>query len=381
MSTDHAGPGDPERGPGDPERGHGLRIATVAGVPVYIAPSWLVIAAVIVVIVGPPLARERPDLGVLAYAVGALQAVLLLFAVLAHEGAHAAAARAAGMPVVRIVANLWGGHTAMESGRATPGSMAAVAVAGPLANALLAVVGWLAGFVVLGEVPGRLVYGFVIANAVLAVFNLLPGMPLDGGQLVESAVWKGTGNRNMGSVVAGWCGRVLTVLVVLWFVVRPLVQGQGLDYSVLWMLLIASVLWTGASSSIARGHALGRLGRVRLAEVLRPAVVAPAHATVDQAAAAGREIVVADAQGRLTAYVAPDHLRSVPPEHRWRTPVTSVASHQAPGWVVEADPQGDIVPVIAALQQHHITLFAVVHQGRLAGVVHASDVNDALARN
>jgi Zn-dependent protease len=363
------------------ERGHGLRIATVGGVSIYIAPSWLVIALAIVVIVGPPLASERPDLGVLAYAVGALQAVLLLVSVLAHEGAHAAAARMAGLPVVRIVANLWGGHTAVESGRSTPGKMAGVAFAGPLANALLALAAFGATGAVSGDIPGRLVAGFAIVNAALAVFNILPGLPLDGGQLVESVVWRATGNRNAGSIAAGWCGRALTILVVLWFVVRPLARGEGLSISVIWMLLIASVLWTGASHAIARGRVLGRLERVQLAQVLRPAVITPSTVTVAQAVATGREIVLTDAHGLPAAYVAADHLRTVPDGLRAITPVTAVAGQQDPGWVVEADPAGDIVPVIAALQRTRLAVFAVVHGGRLAGVVHASDVNDALSRN
>jgi hypothetical protein len=173
----------------------------------------------------------------------------------------------------------------------------------------------------------------------------------------------------------------MTILVVLWFVVRPLARGQGLTFSVIWMLLIATVLWSGASNAIARGRVLGRLERVRLADVLRPAVIAPSNVSVAQAVATGREIVLADAQGRPTAYVAADHLRTVPDELRASTPVAAVAGHQDPAWVVESDPGGDIVPLIMALQRHHLSVFAVVHGGRLAGVVHASEVNEALSRN
>jgi len=365
----------------DDERGHGLQIARVGGVPVYIAPSWLVIAAVIVVIVGPPLAQARPDLVVLAYVVGVLQALVLLVSVLAHEGAHAVAARMSGLPVVRIVANLWGGHTAMESGRSTPGSMALVAAAGPLANAALALLGWLAlAVTTAGGVPDRLVFSFTVTNAVLAAFNVLPGMPLDGGQLLESAVWKGTGSRNTGSVVAGWAGRGLAAVLVLVVVVRPLLSGQGLSFSAIWMLLIASVLWTGATASINRGRTLGRLERVRLADVLRPAVAAPGYATVEQALATGRDVVVSDAPGRLTAYADPATLATVPEGARASTPLTAVASQQAPGWVVEADPAGDVVPVVVALNEHQVTLLAVVHRGQLVGVVRVGDVNDALSR-
>ncbi len=367
---------------GEDERGHGVRIARVSGIPVYLAPSWFLIAVVIVVIVGPPLAQSRPDLGVLAYGVGVLQALLLLFSVLVHEGAHAATARAVGMPVVRIVANLWGGHTSMEAGRTTPGRMALVAAAGPLANAVLAGFAWVLLPVVPSGIPDRMVFGAVIINGSLAVLNILPGMPLDGGQVLECLVWKVTGDRNRGSVVAGWAGRVLTLLVVLWFIVRPVLAGQTLGYNQIWVLVIASVLWGGATQSIRRGQALAGIERLRLQDVMRPAVAVTASTSVEQATqTAGRELVVVDQWGRPVAYVDTEHLSSVPPDARPHTPVSAVASHQHEGWVIEADPAGDVMPAVAALQHFEITVGAVVHHGRLVGVVHATDIGQALSRN
>jgi Zn-dependent protease len=362
--------------------GHGVRIARVGGVPVYLAPSWFVIALVIVVLVGPPMAQARPDLGVLAYAYGLVQAVMLLVSVLAHEGAHAAVARAFGMPVVRIVANLWGGHTSMEAVRSSPGRMALVAIAGPAANALFAGLAFAVAPAVHGDIPGRVVEGLVIINASLAVLNILPGMPLDGGQVVECLVWKATGDRNRGAVVAGWCGRVLTVLLVLWFAVKPLLEGGSLGYDTIWVVLIATVLWSGATASIRRGQALARVGRIRLADVLRPASAVSATMTAEEAMhLGGREVVVMDADGRLAAYVDVAHLAAVPAQVRSQTPLSAVASRQHERWVIDADPDGDVLEALTAMQRFGIPRGAVVHDGRLLGVVHVGDIGEALSRN
>ncbi|WP_406830898.1 site-2 protease family protein [Pedococcus sp. KACC 23699] len=358
------------------ESGLGVRIARVAGIPVYLAPSWFVIAVVITAIVAAPLLQTRPLVGI---GIGIGQALVLLVCVLVHEAAHAVTARLAGMPVVRIVANLWGGHTSMEAGRTTPGRMALVAAAGPASNAVFAALAWMALPSVTGDVSGRFVEGLVIINGSLAVLNILPGMPLDGGQVLECLVWKVTGDRNKGSVVAGWSGRVLTVLGVLWFFVRPLVQGQPVDFSRIWVLLIASILWAGATDSIRRGQTLATIGRIRLAQVMRPAVAVPDTARLAELPATpGNELVVVDGRGRPTAYVDAAHLSSVPPDARPHTPVSAVASHQDPGWVIDADPAGDVMPALAVLQEFGITVGAVVHHGRVVGVVHAADIGRAL---
>ncbi|MEP6855320.1 MAG: site-2 protease family protein [Pedococcus sp.] len=358
------------------DRGHGVRIARVGGIPVYLAPSWFLIAVVITAIVAQPLLDTRPLLGI---GIGFAQALVLLVCVLVHEAAHAATARAFGMPVVRIVANLWGGHTSMEAGRTTPGRMALVAAAGPASNAVFAGLAAVALPAVTGEVSHRLVLGLVIINGSLAVLNILPGMPLDGGQVLECLVWKMTGDRNKGSVVAGWSGRLLTLAVVLWFFVRPLAMGQGIGFNQIWVLFIASILWAGATESIRRGHALSTIGRLRLHTVMRPALAVPDTASVAQLPATpGGELVVVDARGRPTAYVDAAHLSSVPPDARPYTPVSAVASHQHEGWVIDADPAGDVMPAVAALQEFGITVGAVVHHGRVVGIVHAADIGRAL---
>ena len=363
---------------GEAEQGHGVRIGSVGGVPVYLAPSWFLIAAVIVAIVASPHLATRPLFGI---GLGAIQAGMLLVSVLVHEAAHALTAKALGIPVVRIVATLWGGHTSMEADRGTPGRTAAVAAAGPGANALLALLAWLAMPGLHDDLAHAIAFGLVLINGSLAVLNFLPGLPLDGGHVVASLVWKATGDRNRGWVVAGWLGRVVTVLVVAWFLLRPLLRGEGLGFESLWVLVIGSVMWTGAGQAIQRGRVMGRIGRVRLGDVLRPAVLlAPTTSVAEAVGTGARELVVTDERGLPAAYVDLAHLTAVPEAVRASTPLSAVASRQHPGWLVDADPAGDVLQTLGAMQEHGFSVAAVSHHGRLVGVVHASDIGQALGR-
>ena len=361
----------------DEETGHGVRIARVAGIPVYLAPSWFLIAVVIVAIVAGPVLRTRPLFGI---GVGVLQALLLLVCVLAHEAAHAVTARAFGMPVLRIVANVWGGHTSMEAVRSTPGRMAAVAAAGPLANAALALLAYALAPVVTGDLSHRLVEGMVIINGTLAVLNMLPGMPLDGGQVVECLVWKATGDRNRGAVVAGWCGRVVTVLVVLWFFVRPLALGRGVDFASIWVLVIASVLWAGASESVRRGTALGRLGRLRVQDVAERAVVVAPDSTVGMAMDHPDIVLTTDERGVPCLVFGAMDLALHPDMDR-QAPVSAAVFRVPDENVVDAAPQDRVDAVVAAMQQTGTGTVVLTTGGRAWGVTSADRINAAAERN
>jgi Zn-dependent protease len=359
------------------EPGHGVRIARVAGIPVYVASSWFLVAAVIVVIVAGPVLDTRPLYGI---GVGVVQALLLLVSVLVHEAAHAVAARSFGMPVLRIVANLWGGHTAMEEVRAAPGRLALVAAAGPLANGLLALVALVALQATTGDLSGRVLEGLVLINGSLAVLNILPGLPLDGGQVLECLVWKATGDRNRGAVVAGWCGRLLALALVLWFCVRPLARGEGIGFSAVWVLLIGSVLWTGATGSITRGRALGALQRLRVGDVVERAVLLPPDAPLSAGLTHPDAVVTTDPRGvPCLVLLVEDGAGS----GQWdpSAPLVSAVSRLPDGNVVEAAPGDDVLVVVQAMQASSVGVVVVTEHGRPWGLAHARLVNEAARRN
>jgi len=370
----------------------GLLLATVGGVPVYIGKSWPIIALVIVATFGPDIRDSRPDLGLGAYLVGLAYAVLLLVSVLAHEAAHALVATRSGYRVNRVVADLWGGHTAYDSSTARPGASALVAIAGPAANALLSLAGWLAFPLVSEDIPFLLVRALWLTNAFVAAFNMLPGLPLDGGFLVDSLVWRITGRRESGLIAAGWCGRVVTVLVVLWFVGLPLVAGQAPDlFSIVWVLFIGSFLWVGATNAIRTGHGGRLLAGIRIDSVWRPAQSLPVRASAAQALSvrdggpdgpAGTIMIVIEDEGRNAIGLLDDEaLRAIPQSSLGNVEVTAVLRRQPDGWVVETTGDQSIAAVVAAMQHLGTGVVAVrVPGGRIEGVVLAVDLEAALSR-
>ena len=366
----------------------GLRLATIGGVPVYIGGSWPIIAVIIVATFGPQIADRRPELGLGAYAVALAYAVLLLVSVLAHEAAHAVVATRSGYRVNRVVADLWGGHTAYDSSTARPGASALVAIAGPAANAVLALAGWLALPYISSDVPALLMGAMLYTNGFVAAFNLLPGLPLDGGFLVDSLVWRITGRRESGLIAAGWCGRVVTVLVVLALVGWPLLNGEPPDlFNLVWGLFIGGFLWVGATNAIRSGRGSRLLAGIRIDSVWRRAASLPSNASAAEALAlrtgegGGTAVVVEDNWRNAIGLLDDDALGAIPEQSRDSVLVTSVMRQQPAGWVVEATPDQSIAAVVMVMQRLGIRAVPVRGpDGRIGGIVLVGDLEAALSR-
>ena len=157
-----------------------------------------------------------------------------------------------------------------------------MALAGPAANFVLARAGWV--LLTAGDLTGVadiLANIFVWANLLIGIFNVLPGLPLDGGRLVESAVWKLTGSQEKGTVAAGWGGRIIVVALVVWFVALPLLSGGRPDISLMLItVLVGGFLWMGATASIQQARLRGRLHARHAGALAEPAVGLPETATV-----------------------------------------------------------------------------------------------------
>lgn len=371
VAEDSTKPGTGREAPG---RREGIPLGRIAGVPVVLAYSWFVIAAFTVIVYGPVLARNNPMLGASAYVVAFAYAVLLLISVLVHELAHALTAKIYGWPTQKIVLNLWGGHTQFESFTASPGRSVLVALAGPAANFVLAGGAWLVlGTNSLGSVAEILTNIFMWANFLIGVFNVLPGLPLDGGRLVESIVWKATGSQAKGTVAAGWGGRIIVLAIAYWFLLRPFLAGDRPDFSFLMItVLVGGFLWMGASASIQQGTLRGRLPLVSAATLSMPAAGLPATATVRDALrlseAGGKAVVVCGSDGRPQGVVDPDALRSVPVAAADSTPIHAVSFALAEGaYVPEWSKGQELVQFLSQVEGRH---YAVVdHNGKVTGLL------------
>ncbi len=365
-----------------PSRREGIPLGRIAGIPVFLAYSWFIIAAFTVIAYGPVLQSNNPRLGVTAFFVAFAYALLLLISVLAHELAHALTAKLFHWPTEKIVLNLWGGHTQFESFTASPGRSVLVAMAGPATNFVLAGLGWLPlAYGNLSGVADILANIFVWANLLIGIFNVLPGLPLDGGRLVESAVWKATGNQEKGTIAAGWAGRIIVIALALWFIVLPLLSGERPDISfTLITALVGSFLWMGASASIQQARLRARLHLVDAAALAEPAVGLPETDTVADLldrAPSGKPVVLCDRDGRPVGIVDAAAAASVPAGLAAATALTAVSYPLGAGaYVPEWSKGQELVQYLAQIEGQE---YAVVdREGAVTGLLRQSAVLSAI---
>ena len=210
-----------------------MRMGRIGGTDVVMSPSMLIMGIALVALFAP-MFQVR---GALLLVVGLYASVFL------HELAHFGAARAFGLRVSAITLHLLGGETSIRSAHRSPQQEFVIAVVGPLVSLAIGL-----GLRSSGGVLGAL--GWI--NLVLAVFNLLPGLPLDGGRAASAAIWKISGNEALGILVAGWLGRLIAVGVVALGIVRADVGHPGWSFDLALSVFVAWVLWEGAGHAIAQ---------------------------------------------------------------------------------------------------------------------------------
>lgn len=185
----------------------GWRIGSLFGIPLFLDPLWFLILALATLNFGLAYLQWGT---VLAWSAGVIMALLLFGSVLLHELGHSLVARSQGIKVNSITLFLFGGIAAIEEESKTPGQAFQVAIAGPLVSIALFVLLTLLTYILPNSTPANImVADLARINIVLALFNLIPGLPLDGGQVLKAAVWKVTGNRFQGIHWAARAGQVL----------------------------------------------------------------------------------------------------------------------------------------------------------------------------
>ncbi len=188
----------------------GWRVGSLFNIPLFVDNSWFFVVLLITFLQGsdPRWVNLVGPVG--AYAAGFLLALLLFASVLAHELGHSLVARTQGINVNSIKLFLFGGIASIERESKTPGEAFQVAIAGPAVSFLLFVALTLLGrFSSLPPIASGVIGSVATTNLVLALFNLIPGLPLDGGQIFKAAVWKATKSRTKGVRWAARSGQIL----------------------------------------------------------------------------------------------------------------------------------------------------------------------------
>ena len=221
-----------------------IRIGNLFGIPFFINPSWFFVLGLVTWSYGSNLTQFPELTGILPWFLGLVAALLLFSSVLAHELGHSFVAISQGIPVKSITLFIFGGLATLEKESETPLQAFLVAIAGPLVSVLLF---GLFSFIAATAPLSLPIRGIVLLvaniNLVLALFNMIPGLPLDGGNVLKAIVWKITGNPNKGIVFAGRVGQVIGWTAISLSLLSIVSSGR-LDS--IWTLFIGAFLLRNA---------------------------------------------------------------------------------------------------------------------------------------
>jgi Zn-dependent protease len=363
--------------------GPGIVLARPFGIPVYISPYWFVIAGVFIFIDAKNLAATMH--GSTRFVVAAAFVVLLYLSVLVHELSHSVVARGFGLPVRRIL--LWplGGFSEIEREPQTPGREFLISAAGPALSLALAAVGYgLTHVVAAGTIAGTLVAQLMWANLIVGAFNLLPGLPLDGGRMLRAVIWKVTRRPATSTIAAAWVGRALAIGLFVLVIAPPVESRIGGDmFSVIWVAVIAFFMWTGAGQAIKATRFRERLPALQARRLARKAVsvvsdtpLAEAIRRADENQA--RAVVVVDHDDKPIAILNETAVMATPPQRRPWIDAGSLARTLEPSMVLPADLSG--MALLDALRRAPASEYLLVEpSGQVYGVLAARDVDLAFA--
>ncbi|MET8309661.1 MULTISPECIES: site-2 protease family protein [unclassified Micromonospora] len=365
-----------------------FRLGRIAGVPVGVNWSVLVIFALIAWgLAANQFPRSYPDRSPVAYTLAGLAAAVVFFVgLLAHEVSHAVVAKRNGLTVDGITLWLFGGVAELKGEPRDPGAELRISGIGPLVSLLIgAFFGAIAVVLALAG-QGGLLLGVMAwlagINVLLAVFNVLPAAPLDGGRLLRAAVWKATGDRTRASVVAARAGWVLGALLIglgLWQFL------SGVGFGGLWLALIGWFLIGAAGVEERQARAGSALRGIRVGDVMTPQ---PQTASADMTVAdfvdhylfAYRHSALPlTAEGRPTGLVTLDRVRGVPADRRASTTLAEVACRADQLVLAQPGEQlNDLLPRLSECADGRALV--VTDNGQLAGIISPSDISRAVQR-
>jgi Zn-dependent protease len=296
-------------------RGSGLRIGKILGIPIYLHSTWVFIFAAITYMIASQFKQEHPAwTDTQHWSVGVLTSLLFFASVLFHELSHSVVAQHYKIRVVSITLFLFGGLARIERDPSKAIQEFNIAIAGPLASGFLA--GAFFGLTKLfpyEQSIGALATWLWRTNLALAVFNLLPGFPLDGGRIFRALVWGVTKNFDKATRAAGASGKLIAYAMILWGVWGVLHR----EVQMLWTVLIGWFILNAAQESVAQAAVRETLTGLSAADVMSKEVpIVPGHITLEEYSAevlrTGRRVHLVVNDDRFVGMMNVHTLNSVP---------------------------------------------------------------------
>jgi Zn-dependent protease/CBS domain-containing protein len=372
------------RGPGLLQRRRGLRIARAFGIDIALDVSWFIIIFIVVLsfhaqfraLFGNHLADGA------LWAAAILEGLLFFSSVLIHELSHSLVARRKGVEVHGITLFVFGGVSELKGEPSKAGDEFLIAGVGPLTSLVLGAVFWAIAFLLPRDTLPRTMFSWLSAiNVMLAVFNLLPGLPLDGGRVLRSLVWKATGSMSKATRVSAVTGMVIAYGLILLGAI--LFFGRGWAFNGLWLAFIGWFLLSAAQSSVANQRAREILTRRRVGQVLRADCSrVPSSETIqsfvdERLLRSGDRCFIVTDNEALAGLVT---LRDVRQVSRPAWPSTTLSEVMVPlDRIHHVSPSDSLLSAMELMNRSGVNQLAVLEDGHFAGIVSRGDVLRAVA--
>lgn len=357
-----------------------INLGRILGVRIGLHYSWLIIALLVTLSLAGHFQMMNPGWGRGVVWASAIVTGLLFFAaIIAHELAHAAVAKARGLPVKSITLFALGGVAQLEKEAADAKTEFWMGIVGPVASALIGLaclviawaLGWNPGAAVTPQTPPLAVLvwlGYI--NISLAVFNMIPGFPLDGGRVLRAIVWWRTGDAARSTRIAARVGQFVAFGFIVWGVLRFF---GGAGFGGLWISFIGWFLLDASRASYAQVTTAESLRGVRVADVMAgdcPVVDGRDNLLTfvnEHLLRTGRRCFVVEEQGRISGLVTPHEVREIE-QTRW--PYTTVDEVMLPlDRLRTVGPDALVTEALEVMGRDDVNQLPVVRDGRLEGVI------------
>jgi Zn-dependent protease len=363
-----------------------IRVGSLFGIPFYVNPSWFAILALVTWSYGNGLAEQFPTLaGASPLLLGLVTALLMFGSVLAHELGHSFVAIKQGIKVDSITLFIFGGLASLEKESETPAAAFWVAIAGPAVSLLLFSILTAIGLTTNITGPLAAITAVLAAiNLSLGLFNLIPGLPLDGGNILKAIVWKITGNQYKGVKIASIVGQGFGWVAILSGLVPLLLFGS---FDNIWNLLIGSFLLQNAGRSAQFARVQERLTGLTVGDAVTPnspmiADDITLREFVDQRTLTGsnwQKFLVTNESGYLVGELALDALKDVRSDRWAHTLVSAIMEPVAPSTIIISD--RPLLQAIEQLESERVTTLSVTNsEGILMGILEKAAVVNLLHR-
>ncbi|MEA2009679.1 MAG: M50 family metallopeptidase [Actinomycetota bacterium] len=360
----------------------GIRLGRVGGVEIVADLSVLIIAAVMVWVLYVDIGVMYPQTDpAFATTIAVVAGVFFVVSVVLHEGSHAVLATRRGLRVRRIQLLAFGGYTKIEGKEERPSDEFVISVAGPVTSLIVAGIFALISAIAGGapEVQSSIRF-LAFANLFIAVFNILPGFPLDGGRALRAAIWHVTGDRVRATNIAVASGRVFGWGVIG---VAIVVALTGFDpWAVLWILL-GWYLLRSAGVAGRREQILVQVDGLTAGDVMRKTPDAvPGEMLVGtvvdlfQIGARLRSLPV-EVDGRIRGVLGEAELEQLSPARRISIRASAAMANIGPGDVIDVRMP---VEAMATRPSGKTGRFVVVDNGRAVGIIEGADLKSVVDR-